>query len=412
MALVLVPGLLPAALIAQMFLEGLVPRTIALIGLAIAVVELAVGRARIPPTGPLWWASSYALLVVASGWWAVDVSATVTGLWSLVVGLAVGLICAALVTTRADLRVVLGAFVVAGGAVGVLALVALIGGAAERATGAQGDPNIFALYQLLAIPFVLVALAEADRRRSRWLLAAIVAILVVSVAASLSRGGLIALAVPAILVLAAPHALGLVIRRRSLFIGLAGVVIVACMTFSDPLLTRFEGGKEEETAGSGRLNEWRAAWTSIQERPLLGLGHGGFIARSNALVRRTPGVDLRRFRIRNEGLRAHSVYIETAAELGAVGLALLLGLLTSTALALRRAMLRARAAGLGLVSRMAYATLVALATWAVASAFLSTGSSSSLWVLVGLSLALAALAESAHVRLRANSSRKAVPQQM
>jgi putative inorganic carbon (HCO3(-)) transporter len=404
-------ALIPAALIAQMFVESVVPRTIAILGLAIVLVELAVGRARIRPAGPLWWTCAYALLALASGWWTVSTSGTVLALFSLSVGLAVGVAVAALVATDGDLRIVLATFAAAAGVVGLLAVVAFAGGATERASGAQGDPNIFALYQLLAIPFVLVAVAEARRRRSRWLFGVAAVVIVASVVASLSRGGLIALAVVVLLVLAAPAALGLTLRRGRI-VAVLVLAIVASATISDPLLSRFEGGKEEETAGSGRLNEWRAAWTSIQERPLLGLGHGGFIETSNELMRRTPGVDLRRFRVSNDGLRAHSVYIETAAELGVPGLALLLGLLTSTALALRRTLRRARAAGQALVARMSYATLIALAAWSVASAFLSTGASSSLWALVGLTLALgAAQARGDHARPRPSCSRKAAPQQ-
>jgi O-Antigen ligase len=82
-----------------------------------------------------------------------------------------------------------------------------------------------------------------------------------------------------------------------------------------------EGASPERTVGAARLGSvdsnryryWDVALESWADRPLIGLGSGGFL------------VEWRKVRDRvDESADAHSLYVETAAELGLVGLALLL----------------------------------------------------------------------------------------
>jgi O-antigen ligase len=136
------------------------------------------------------------------------------------------------------------------------------------------------------------------------------------------------------------------------------------------------------------LNAWRAAYTSIRERPFDGLGYGSFEPSANNLMRRTPGVDLSNFRLRKNGLVAHSAYIGTLAELGIPGLLLFLGLLGSTAMAIRRAAMTAHRAGALSSARLSYALLISLLGWAVASLFLSSETFRPPWIVIGIALAL------------------------
>jgi len=76
-------------------------------------------------------------------------------------------------------------------------------------------------------------------------------------------------------------------------------------------------------SGNGRSDYWRVARTMVEEDPLLGAGAGSFEAhwfRERAVA----------FHARD----AHNLYLETLAELGPVGLALLLGTLALPLLAL------------------------------------------------------------------------------
>jgi O-antigen ligase len=117
---------------------------------------------------------------------------------------------------------------------------------------------------------------------------------------------------------------------------------------------RPQGVSPERTVGAERLGSvdsnryryWRVALESWADRPLIGLGSGGFRV---AWLKERDRVD--------QSADAHSLYIETAAELGLVGIALLLLFLGGiAACALRLYRLDAAAAA---------GPAAALAAWAV-----------------------------------------------
>src|SRR5439155_7084085 len=71
-------------------------------------------------------------------------------------------------------------------------------------------------------------------------------------------------------------------------------------------------------SGSNRSEYWRVAWREVKDHPWLGGGAGSF-----------QRFWLRHRRLGLPVLDAHSLYLETLAELGPVGLALLLGALVT-----------------------------------------------------------------------------------
>jgi O-antigen ligase len=114
----------------------------------------------------------------------------------------------------------------------------------------------------------------------------------------------------------------LVARRLPRRIGIAAAVAVAALAvvLARPLAARFAAPAPDTRdahrlvtlSGHGRTRLWRIAWHDGRDHPLLGGGGGTW-----------P-----RYAVRAEGLdapaNAHSLYLETFAELGAVGLAILL----------------------------------------------------------------------------------------
>ena len=100
------------------------------------------------------------------------------------------------------------------------------------------------------------------------------------------------------------------------------------------------------SASSNRADYWSVAWDAAGERPLRGLGPGGF---GPAWLRDRPYPEPVK--------DAHSLPLETLAELGLVGLALLLALVGAVAVAARGA-LRANAA-------LAAGPAAVVATWFV-----------------------------------------------
>jgi O-antigen ligase len=389
------PALVPAALLTVIFFESTVPSSLALLALVAVAGQLALGRRIALAGSPLPWVAAFVLWAFASGLWTSSPQHTVGLLWALGVALCFTLAFATLLVDEADLRLVLAALALLAAAAAAISLIAFEIDETNRATGGQGDPNIFAMYQVIALPFILCLLARAQRGLTRLAAGAAAILVVVSIMTSVSRGGLFALGAVLLLLALMPN-LSLFRSRRQRVAVSCAVLAIAAASFgsvSDLFSERFS--ETEVAAGTGRVNEWRGALTAARERPMLGLGFGAYHAESLDLMRRTPEVDLRRFRLSEEGYRAHNAFLGTLAELGVLGLLLLLGLLVSTLLALRRAAAVARMAGATFTGAVADAAFVGLLGFCVASLFLSSETAYVLWSLVGLSIALSGIAHRA-----------------
>jgi O-antigen ligase len=103
---------------------------------------------------------------------------------------------------------------------------------------------------------------------------------------------------------------------------------------------------------SARYGYWRVALETFADQPLLGAGASGF--RVEWMRERTE---------RDASSDAHSLYLETLAELGLAGAAALLVMLTGLALSGRRALLAAPHAVLGLVALLASYLVHAAVDW-------------------------------------------------
>lgn len=382
------PGLGAACLPVLIFFESVVPSIVAAAVLSAALILLGFRYVRLRPTPPLAWASAFAIWGFASALWTVNLSISSTQFAGLAFAVCILFAVPILINSDRDLRTFVYVFVLLAAATGIQGIFSVATGSVSRAESFVGDPNIFAMYQLIALPLAFVLAADSPRRWIRFWAYGAMLVSLAAVFTSLSRGGLIALGVVVALLLIAPVSTLYRSRRHKLV--LIAVVMVAAIaalfTLSGELSSRLS---EKNTAtGSGRVNEWRAALSAFQDHPAVGLGLGGFFVESNDLLRTTPGVDLRDFRLEKAGQRVHNAYIDAAAELGVVGLFLFLGMLISTILALRR--IRWHAAGLARNFRadVAAALVIGLVGFAVASLFLSTDLSFALFMMVGLTVAL------------------------
>jgi O-antigen ligase len=177
-------------------------------------------------------------------------------------------------------------------------------------------------------------------------------------------------------------------RKRAflLFVSIgAGILLVASYSaLSARTSSLFSGGDQ----GSGRANLWRAAVTGWHQHEIRGLGLGAFIGQSNKLLLETPRVNFSDYQLRSTGQYVHNAYLESLVELGVIGAALFVGLLVTMALSLRASARRAQAAGLLFSAAFSRALALALAGFAFTSIFLSTETDRTLWVLIGLAIAL------------------------
>ena len=364
-------------------------RLLAPVALIVTMIGLFRGFSlRMGP--PLVWVAGYSIWALTSSFWTVDFGETSHALGALAISLVYMLAFGVLLDSAQDLKRTIGALAFGAFVVGCFALSSFIqsGGQSDPA---NGDPTAFATYQIIAIPPVLALASQAHSRALRTTLYVVVGVLIGSVGASLSRGGIVVLFGVALLLLLVPARSIFRSRRHKLTV-LACIVASGAIVFtvtSAELVPRLdtifgEGGD----GGSGRTDLWRAAQTSINERPGLGLGLGGFGVSSNSLLVRTPGVDLASHDLRETGLVAHNAFLGTFADLGIVGLVLFVGLVVSTARLLRRTANRARDVGEEFVSRAANAFLIGLAGWAIASMFISSELSRPIWILVGVALGL------------------------
>jgi putative inorganic carbon (hco3(-)) transporter len=379
---------------------GVVP-LIAPIAVLFLLAALSRPGTEIRVGSPLVWAFAYATWALASGLWTVSLGGTAYLLASLAISVVYMLCFAVLLDSERELERVLYAFAFAALGIGAFAIGAFALGLSEslvegRATGGAGDPNFFAAYQIVALPLAVVLAGRLQKRWVRILVYSAILAAIGSVLISVSRGGVLTLIAVTLLLLLLPARSFFRSARHKAIFATAAVVAatVSIAASADQILPRLESvfrNDADATAasrGSGRPEFWAAAWRSAQDRPLHGLGFGAFGDVSNELIVETPGISFQHFELRAGGSRVHSVYLGSLAELGIIGLSLFLGLLSSTALTLRRTARRARATGRYFVMRVANALLLSLFGWSVASVFLSSETSRPLWIVVGLSLAL------------------------
>jgi O-antigen ligase len=338
-------------------------------------------------------AAAYTLLAVASASWTVSLSGSIYALSSLSISLAFAGVFALLVRGPADLKWMIWLMAIASGLLGLWWADSFHHGT-FRGANIAGDPNFYSALQVIALPMI-VALAAWSAPLPRLLLYGIAAVTAVSIPASLSRGGMVALLV-VLLLLAASPARGLfrtTRRKLAVFAGVA-VIIVALVAYAGgDLGDRFAALASDPSGGAGRADLALAATHGFTEHPVVGLGFGGFVPSSFALLRDTPGVFLlAHLRYQDyPGQEVHNTYLESLVELGIPGLLLFLALLGAAARSLVRSARRARAAGDRFIEGVATASLIGLAAFSVSSFTISTETSRALWLLIGLSLALSAM---------------------
>lgn len=360
-------------------------------GVAAAILAIAVShlRSRGEPA-PIWrhggWLAATALLLgwaVASTIWALHPGAA--GHELLRAGLAV-FVAVALITVFATRRHAewLVAAIVAGPVLS--ALIGLVGGNAVeryaggntfgRLAGGSGDANQLAAGLVPAIALAIGLAAGAKDRRIRWAAIASVPIAVIGIAASESRGGVIALGVLIVGLL-------LFLRggRTTTFAVLA-VTTVAAGAFvigSPGVLTRIT---DLNADGTGRADLWRVAEHMSADHPF-GVGLDGFRQEASNYAL-NPGMVERIYQLVDRPVVVHNTYLQLMAELGFVGLLLFAGVVIAS---LRAGVLAARRftaqgeEGLAIVAR---ASVIALIGFLVAATFVSFGFSNRMWALLAV----------------------------
>jgi putative inorganic carbon (hco3(-)) transporter len=240
-----------------------------------------------------------------------------------------------------------------------------------------GDGNDYALSVNIALPFCLFMVFDSRGfvRRAFW--GGCLAMLVLCIIGTQSRGGTIALG-------AVAAYYWLKSERKAVLGGLAAAGLVGVLIAAPPqYFARMNtmGHVADDGSAQGRLTAWKAGTLMALYSPLWGVGAGNF---PNNFTRYAPGLE--------GGGRwktAHSIYFLQLGELGVPGLALLITFIVSNLMSNRRlskripATLPDRATCVNLLVSMSAGMLA----YAVAGAFLSAAYYPHIFVLFGLSVA-------------------------
>ncbi len=196
---------------------------------------------------------------------------------------------------------------------------------AQRGSGPIGEPNRWAQTLLFLLPLGLLGIRHEPSAGRKVTLAAASTLIAGGVFLTYSRGALVTIAG-----LAAGLAVLRVVRVRVLLAGGIGIAVAAaCMapntvarlgTFGgiESLFGHQKSAKPADNAIRGRMTEMLAAGLVALDHPLVGVGPGHFTPYYSLEYMATPGIA---FRDIDKTRRAHSLYLEMAAETGIIGLA-------------------------------------------------------------------------------------------
>lgn len=259
-----------------------------------------------------------------------------------------------------------------------------VGAVTLRHTGPESDANFWARSLVVALPIGLSWWALARRDIVKWIAAGAVISIAAGIYLSQSRGGLIAAALAVVLWFA------LAGRPYVRWLALAPLVLAVLLAVpgvGSRLVTLTDVAATEQGVSDpslqGRLGAQEAGIGMFLEHPILGVGAGEFVA--------TVPEYQRKLGIQAEALDAHNLYLEIAAETGAIGL-VTWGLFFGFALFLAfRAWLLSRPSMGGAnrwVHLMAVGVITAVIGWLMASVFLHAANLRILYTVLAVGVGL------------------------
>ena len=284
-----------------------------------------------------------------------------------------------LVTDRAHLVRLAEVFVVSSTAAGVVGSFRFLTSMTGRASGPIGEANDFAYVLATATPLALYLAWRQRERRALWLLAS--AVLLVTIALTLSRGAIVGLGLAALW--AALHNRAIV---KGLVAAIAGVALLGAVMLA--VDSKWVGDRlNAKTAVAdenwvSRQALWRAAIDMFQEEPILGVGTGLYPHRAAEFVHDEPWHIVEPV--------AHNAYLEVLAEDGAIGLILFVVFIGGSWLTLVRARRAARRADDADGAWLALAVQASSIVAVVSAAFLSVQTAPPIWLTAAMAVPLAA----------------------
>jgi O-antigen ligase len=262
---------------------------------------------------------------------------------------------------------------------------------ATRLAGGLGNPNELATILVVALTLAL-GLAAVLRGSPvlRLLAFGAVAICAAGIFLTGSRGGLVALAVAMLAFLLT----GSRFRGRLLLVAIA-LAFATIGYYNSIASPETRERLTDVESGSGRTDLWEIGWRMVEDQPVRGVGGGNFETVSPNYLLQPGAIERAEFFISSDPKVAHNSYLEIWAELGAVGLFLFLFILAFGFASAHNAMRAFARQGDERMETMSRAVLVAFAAVMAADFFGSRQYDKELWILLGLSAAVWAIARAA-----------------
>ncbi len=365
---------------------------------------------RTPPTGwqrPLLWMVGYVLVGCSALLYARDQVLASEGVETLLKDVAVALIIVVLLQRGVQLRAAVWSLIAVGILLGSLSVYQQITGAYTNdfwgfaqatvehivgdlnhfRTAGPLTPNFYALILVALVPLALDRFWHEERLVLRLLAGLAVAVCLLSILFTFSRGGFLALIVVLGLMLVRyrPRPLTLVVTGSLLVL----LLLLAPANYQERMLTMIEalpllgeGQVLDEVSFRGRLSEVTVAAQMFADHPFLGVGYDNFdvyyLDYSQYL-----GLDTRR-----EERQAHSLFLEIAAETGLFGILTFLLLLTGLAHSIRRARRIFQESGQQTSIYLVDALAISMIGYLTGSLFLHAAFPRYFWLLAALILAL------------------------
>ncbi len=350
------------------------------------VADMLYGKGRL-----LALAAALALWVVLSMAWARESPLGSEAFFGWISASAILLVLVTSMTSLRHLRLLAGAFVL--GAVASVAI-GLAGGGFQstatatdiaqeevRAVGGSGDPNSLAAG---IVPAILLAagLAAGTRRAIvRWSAAGGVGLLAAGLAASQSRGGLVA----AMVAIVAAFLLGR--RQRAWILAFVLCAVGVCIAWFLVNPDGWERISEIDSSGTGRTELWSVATDMWQDHPLVGVGLDGFKAESGRYARQPGSLEFSEL-IAERPHVAHNTFLQVLAETGLVGFFLYAGVVIACIGGAWRAAWRFESSGEAGMAALSRAVVAAAVSFLTAAFFISAATDRRLWILLAMGPAL------------------------
>ncbi len=307
------------------------------------------------------------------------------------------LMFSSVVDTTGRMRRVYWSFVIWVTVSTLLAVVMYYLGMTPHARGLVGNRNLLAVYINLAIVCAFLLHQETRDGARRMVLLTCLPVLFLGLALTFSRMGLI------VFFLALVQVWYRAAKQRKFLLLLGTIGIMCVLTFVLPAAFWQRAGsivpairKQEDTFGS-RVRLWGVALRMVEDRPIVGVGPGNFVA---AYPRYARGGDQYL-----QNLVTHSTYMSMAAETGAIGLGLFLVMSGLALRDARRAVLTGRTSAQPEIENFGVVAEVCLLVILMAGVSGNWEGHKCLWLFYGLAVAMGRMADRVTTRERLASAR-------